>query len=124
MTEHKDLKPILDILAERVRERRKALGLTQEKLAERAGLSVNYLAQIEISDKTPSLKTLASLAEALEIDIRDLFAASSQDDQWQDEVHNLLRSLKDMKESDVRFAMNQLRELLDYLKWDRDKDCA
>jgi len=121
MTGHKDLQPILDGLAKRIRERRKALGLTQERLAERAALSVNYLAQIEISDKTPSLRTLASLAKALETDIRDLFALSTHDS-WQDDVHNLLRTLEDMKEPDVRFAMNQLRELLGYLKWERDKD--
>ena len=46
-----EVKPIVDTIAKRIRERRRTLGLTQEKLAERAGLSVNYLAQLEISDK-------------------------------------------------------------------------
>lgn len=110
---------IIDALAERIRERRKSLGLTQEKLAERAGLSVNFLAQLEISDKTPSLKTLVALADALETDISDLFASSSQE-QWTDEVQNLLRSLQGMRESDIRFALKQLQAAIEYLKWERD----
>ena len=120
MNEHEQLKQTLDGLAARIRERRKALGLTQEKLAERAGLSVNFLAQLEISYKMPSLRTLVLLASALEADISDLFPASRHE-KWYDEVDNLLRSLQDMKESDVRFIFDQLQATINYLKWQRAK---
>lgn len=120
MDKHIDIEPIINTIAERIRQRRKALGLTQEKLAERAGLSVNYLAQLEISDKTPSLKTLVSLATALEMDMSDFFAPSYQD-KWEDELSNILRTLEDMNEDDVRFALAQLRALMDYMKWERNK---
>lgn len=116
-----EVKPIVDTIAKRIRERRRTLGLTQEKLAERAGLSVNYLAQLEISDKTPSLKTLAALAHALETDVSDLFASSPQG-RWQDEAQNILRSLECMKDSDVRFVFAQMQAAINYLKWERDRN--
>lgn len=120
MDRRADIRTVIDTIAERIRERRKVLGLTQEKLAERAGLSVNYLAQLEISDKTPSLKTLASLASALEIEIADFFASRAPEE-WTDEVNNLLRRLREMKASDVKFVLTQLDTIIDYLKWERDE---
>ncbi len=81
------------------------VGLTQEKLAERAGLSANFLAQLEISDKTPSLRTLVALARALEAEVSDLLASSAQG-RWNDEAQNFLHSLQGMKESDVRSILS------------------
>jgi transcriptional regulator with XRE-family HTH domain len=48
-----------------VRSRRKALGLTLEKLAERAELSPNYLGTIETGRRDPSLSTIEKIAGAL-----------------------------------------------------------
>ncbi len=50
---------------EAVRRRRKALGLTLEKLAERAKLSPNYVGTIENDRRDPSLSTVIDLARAL-----------------------------------------------------------
>jgi transcriptional regulator with XRE-family HTH domain len=47
----------------RVRER---LGTTQEELADRAGLHVTYVSQLERGLKSPSLRTLLRLAESLD----------------------------------------------------------
>lgn len=121
MDKQAKLKLVINALADRIRERRKALGLTQEKLAERAGLSVNFIAQLEISDKTPSMATLVAIADALETDISDLFASSAQE-KWIDEVQNILRSLEDMREPDVRFALSQLQTTINHLKWERDRN--
>ena len=56
---------------------RRKCGLTQEKLAEKAGISSNYLSMVEISKKFPTPEMLDRLAEALEIDTIQLFDASS-----------------------------------------------
>ena len=50
---------------EEVRERRKALGLSQESLAAAAELHVNYLSLIERGINNPTLTKIASLAKAL-----------------------------------------------------------
>ena len=57
-------------------------GLSQEELAEKAGISVPYLGAIERSEKWPGPATLSEIAEALEVDPHDLLKpenASSRD---------------------------------------------
>jgi len=62
-------KPVLrQILAINLKEHRKTLGLSQEKLAEIAGLSWQTINSIECHRTWVSDKTLENLAEALKID--------------------------------------------------------
>jgi transcriptional regulator with XRE-family HTH domain len=67
---------IREILALNLKLNRKKCGLTQEKLAEKAGISANYLSMVEISKKFPTPEMLDRLAEALRIDAIQLFNAS------------------------------------------------
>ena len=48
-----------------VRKRREARALTQEKLAERAGLDATYISGIERGLRNPGIKNVAKLAKAL-----------------------------------------------------------
>jgi transcriptional regulator with XRE-family HTH domain len=52
-----------------VRRRRRDRGLTLAEVAERTGLNVGYLSQVENDKASPSLETLAALAEALDVPI-------------------------------------------------------
>jgi transcriptional regulator with XRE-family HTH domain len=54
----------------RLRSRR---GLTQEKLAEKTGVSARYLQSIEAGEYLPALPTLARLKSALRCDWNELF---------------------------------------------------
>lgn len=47
--------------------------LTQEKLAEKAGISLDYLGKIEVNINKPGLKTLIKISNALNISIKNLF---------------------------------------------------
>jgi len=68
---------IRDILALNLKLNRQKCGLTQEKLAEKAGISANYLSMVEISKKFPTPEMLDRLAAALDIDTIRLFDASA-----------------------------------------------
>ena len=50
-----------------IRRRRKARGLSQEKLAERAKLSTHYISGIENGHRDPSLSTVVAICKALRI---------------------------------------------------------
>ena len=50
-----------------VRRRRKALDLTQDELAARAGCAVSMLCKIELDERRPSRQLAALLADALEL---------------------------------------------------------
>lgn len=52
-------------LGKKVREFRVALGYSQEKLGELAGLDRTYISGIERGARNPSLKNISKLAKAL-----------------------------------------------------------
>lgn len=47
--------------------------LTQEKLAEKAGISLDYLGKIEVNINKPGLKTILKISNALSVPIKTLF---------------------------------------------------
>ena len=61
-------------MAENIKEKRRKIGLTQEKLAEKAGMSLQYLAMLELGNKFPSGEMLDRLAIALNIETYELLA--------------------------------------------------
>ena len=67
------MEPIRRILAGNIRKYRKNFGYSQEKLAEKAGLSAQTLNDIEGCRRWVSAKTLTKLAKALHIAEYQLF---------------------------------------------------
>lgn len=63
------------VLAANVRARRLERGLTQETLAEIAGIHRNYLGGIERRERNVGLDNLEALADALDISIAELLSA-------------------------------------------------
>jgi transcriptional regulator with XRE-family HTH domain len=63
-----------EILAFNMKEKRRILGISQAKLAEKADTSTQYVAMIELEKKFPSPEMLERLAVALEIDPTELFS--------------------------------------------------
>jgi len=53
------------LIGKNIRDMRKKVNLTQEVLAERAGLSVNHISHIEIGASQVSLPALVNICEAL-----------------------------------------------------------
>ena len=66
------------VIGSRVREERRRLELTQEELAERVGLSTNYIAHLERGSRGASLETLEKVAGLLEVPVASLFVAGAQ----------------------------------------------
>lgn len=56
---------------------RKALGLTQAELAERAGISTAFIGHIERGSRIPSLATMVAIADALSTPLDALIPAAS-----------------------------------------------
>lgn len=65
----------------RIRDRRVAMDLSQEALAERADLSPPYVSHVERGVKGPSLSALIRLAVALDVTLDYLLAGSQPADQ-------------------------------------------
>jgi len=63
-----------------VRKRRMAVGLSQEELAERAGLHPNYVGMIERGVRNPTLDVAARIAKALNIELPKLIKEALRND--------------------------------------------
>ena len=62
----------------RLRQLRQARKLTQEQLAERAGLSYKFIGEVERGRGNPTLTTLSALGDALGVGLVDLLGLDGE----------------------------------------------
>ena len=106
----------------RIARRRRALGLKQAQVEERAGLGYKYLSNIERGISIPSVEVIMRLAAALDT-TPDAFLVGTErreDLAWQD-VAQLLRVLDPQRLETARSFLSWLSEQ-DPSGWTRDFD--
>jgi transcriptional regulator with XRE-family HTH domain len=64
--------PYLDILGQRIRAKRKELGMSQEGLANEAGLDRSYVGRIERGEDNLTFVSLVRLCRAMDCDVASL----------------------------------------------------
>lgn len=69
---------LLRLFSTNVRRRRNQIGLSQDALAERADLHRTYIGAIEREEKNPTLRSIARIAAALEIEPWKLIAPAGE----------------------------------------------
>ena len=69
---------VLAKLGKRLRETRTARGMSQEVLAQLAGLNRNYVNQVECGRRNVSILNLVKIAEALAVDLAVLIGEISK----------------------------------------------
>ncbi len=65
-------KDFYKLLGKNIKNRRKQLGYTQQELADKLGISLNFMGKIEVAFSKPSLDTLIKIAEELDTNISEL----------------------------------------------------
>ncbi|MEN6333043.1 MAG: helix-turn-helix transcriptional regulator [Phycisphaerales bacterium] len=66
-----------------LRELRRSRGLSQERLADITETHRTYISQLERGLRSPSLRTLAAIAAALSVSIRDLIGLVEEEEaEW------------------------------------------
>jgi transcriptional regulator with XRE-family HTH domain len=101
-------------LGKRIAERRKGLGWTQDRLAERMGVDAETISRFERGAHLPSLPTLERLATALRVEIGELLSrkaipkldSQTSLDAWMD----------GLSVEDRGFVMAVARDCSDYLR--------
>ena len=61
------------LFGQRLRQLRREKNITQERLAETIGVSVDLISNIERGVNAPSFETLEKLAETLDVPVKELF---------------------------------------------------
>jgi transcriptional regulator with XRE-family HTH domain len=91
------MKNIRDILAANMKENRRKCGITQSKLAEKAGVSTQYIAMIELSRQFPTPEVLERVASALEIETHQLFFVPPSPESSIAQLHkDILREIREV----------------------------
>ena len=63
-------------IGEEIKKNRNEKGFTQDELAEKIGISRNYISDLENNRYTPSVKTLSKIAVVLQMDLNFLLEMS------------------------------------------------
>lgn len=88
---------LLQLIGERIRQFRKAKGLTQEELAEKAGVNASYMGTVERGDRNISIETLEKIMQGLDVSPTDFFQFHAiENDDLKNENDKLLEMLKSL----------------------------
>lgn len=99
---------IREVLAGNLKEYRRKLGLTQEKLAEMANVSLHYISMIETCKKYPKPEMVEQLAKILDIESYKLFTVEDDTDEPFERLHRLI--IKDVKII-VKEAVDEIKSI-------------
>jgi len=102
------MEKLRDILANNLKSYRHKLGLSQAKLAEKAGISTQYIAMIELSRQFPTPEMFEKIAEALEIEAYELFAVPVSPENAMERLHKDI--IKEIRQVIVEVLENALAE--------------
>ena len=95
----------------KVKYYRQLIGYSQEKLAEKVGISPNTVSYIERGKNTISFTKLPALCSALEIEPYKLFIDSENDS---DKISEINKILKLANEKQLNIIFNLIKNLFDF----------
>jgi transcriptional regulator with XRE-family HTH domain len=105
----KQLPPILSNLGPRIRDLRRARGLTQERIAEQTGIKAESISRIETGAAVPDLRTLVALADALGVPAGEVLALPATE--ADDELTVLVGMWSDLSPNDKRLLLRLAERL-------------
>ena len=81
------------IIGKRIQKARNTLGLTQEALSEKIGVSTNYLSKVEGGHEKPNLELLGKISTAANISLSALLTDVVEERQYlQNDIAEILNS--------------------------------
>ena len=107
----------LVMLGERIRSRRTKLCLSQEALAEKAGISANTVSRIEGGQMSMGIGTFIKLVQAMDADANDLLgiAPGLEKKQYQD----MLRRIIHLRPEEQEIVLRTVETLAESLRQGR-----
>jgi len=99
-------------LGNRIRHFRKLNGLTQEELSEKIGVENSTLGHIETGKNLPSMSRLPLIAEALNVEVFELFIGKETELNT-DKVEAINKILKKLDKKQINLIYDLIFNLLD-----------
>ena len=88
---------IRDVLANNLKEKRRESGITQAILGEKAGVSTQYIAMIELSRQFPTPDVLERIAAAFGIEAHELFTVPPSPESSMERLHkDIIKEIREV----------------------------
>ena len=100
-------------LGERIRKRRQEMKLSQESVAEKAGISVNTVSRIEGGQTAMSVEIFRKMIEILETDANILLGQEDGDTERQESVQEVLYQIQKLEWKEQKIIMQTIDSLID-----------
>jgi transcriptional regulator with XRE-family HTH domain len=108
---------IVKIVARRLQEARIRAGLTQVQLGEKTGIKQSYIFELEVGDTNPTLKTLEKMANALDLELRDLFPGALGAPPLDSDLKHVMLTLDRL----IRIVEEQVRQDKERLNYEKER---
>ena len=109
------LRDLREILSGNIRKNRTALHISQEKLAESAGISMPHMQDIEYRKTWVSDKILSQIAQALNMEAYELLIPESPKEGGQSGRNNTIRQTAGLINTKKRELQKQAAQVMDDL---------
>lgn len=106
---------ICEVVGKRLRELRKLKGLSQEKMAEQAGVNAKYYSEIERGKRNITLKVMEKIADNLGITLEEFFRFPAREKFsacGEEVVALIISTLRSKDEESLRKIKTFLTEIL------------
>jgi len=107
---------ITKVVGERLRAYRNRAGLSQEDLAEKAGIHPTYIGQLERGEKNATMETVEKVARALNLPFEVLFEAIIEGDTQNSVARECYDLLTSRPEKEQRAILDLIKKAIDYKK--------
>jgi len=103
-------------IGDRIRQHRKRVGLSQEKLALNAGLTVSFLGDIERGAKKPTVESLEKLLIALNLSFIEFFDFEAEIKPLQNcsALEKLVLELQNRPNDEVEMIYSVVKQILEF----------
>lgn len=112
MTKRTTQRPVVASFGAIVAERRRLLGISQETLAERVGISQESLSRMEQGYIAPRFERLQLFADALGCSIADLFRVQIGTSEWATTVEQIISPLSDCEQKEIVEVVAKIATLI------------
>ena len=109
------MKNTKELLGARIKEMRKARGLTQERLAEMVDIEQKHVSRIELGKNYPTIDRLEKLAEALNVPLTGFFDFLHLENDGE-RAMNIEEMLKELDKDSRKMAYKMIKAIINTLK--------
>ena len=105
--------PELIELGERIRKRRQEMNLSQEALAEKAGISINTVSRVEGGQTAMSIEIFRKMIEILETDANGLLGKNVTGSEEKSQIYELICRIQNLSRKDQKIVFQTVDSLVD-----------